>query len=135
MVVGETAKGRKGTAWNHVKQILHRADPFWGSELNQSGLASGEGVIHHVRDPREQKVSDAKNGQTHVTLVDPGVTDKRLLVIEQEFASVLNVMERDRNTLSSLLRLAWDGAPLGNMSKNTGERATGAHISLMGHIV
>jgi hypothetical protein len=34
--------------------------------------------------------------------------DKRLLLMEPEFAPVLRVMQRDGNTLSVLMRNAWD---------------------------
>jgi len=62
------------------------------------------------------------------------VRDKRLLVFEGEFAQVLRVLRREGNTLSGLLRNAWDGRPLGNMTKQTPLKATGAHISIVAHI-
>src|SRR5262249_53961795 len=67
-------------------------------------------------------------------VIDPGVVDKRLLVVESEFASPLCVMKREGNTLSSLLRLAWETGSLRSMTKNSPARATGAHISVIGHI-
>jgi hypothetical protein len=33
-------------------------------------------------------------------MTDPGVTDKRLFVVESEFANTLKVLERETNTLS-----------------------------------
>jgi hypothetical protein len=45
--------------------------------------------------------------------VDPGVSDKRLLVYEPEFALVLKQMERQGNTLSAILRQAWESGNLG----------------------
>jgi hypothetical protein len=51
--------------------------------------------------------------------VDPGITDKRLMVIEPEFASALAVADRPGNTLSPLLRKAWDGAKLNTLTKNS----------------
>ena len=65
---------------------------------------------------------------------DPGVADKRLLVYEPEFANVLKQTERQGNTLSAILRNAWDGRDLRSMTKNSPARATGAHVSLIGHI-
>jgi hypothetical protein len=45
------------------------------------------------------------------------------------------MMERDGNTLSMVLRDAWDCVPLRTMTrKNNKLRATGTHISLIGHI-
>ena len=46
-----------------------------------SGLSSGEGVIYEVRDPRFERVTD-KHGNVEEKCVDPGVTDKRLLLFE-----------------------------------------------------
>ena len=64
---------------------------------------------------------------------DHGVTDKRLLVVETEFAKVLKAMARDPNTLSEAIRQCWDTGDLGTMSKNNGNRATGAHVSIIAH--
>jgi hypothetical protein len=56
------------------------------------------------------------------------VDDKRLLILEPEFASVLKVMARETNTLSALIRQAWDSGDLRIMTKNNPAVATGAHI-------
>jgi hypothetical protein len=65
---------------------------------------------------------------------DAGVADKRLLVTESEFASVLKVAGREGNTLSAVLRQAWDAGNLRTLTKNSPSRATGAHISIIGHV-
>jgi len=65
---------------------------------------------------------------------DPGVEDKRLLVVEPEFASTLRVMRGESNILSGVIRSAWDSGDLNNLTKNSPARATGAHISLIVHI-
>ncbi len=65
---------------------------------------------------------------------DPGVADKRLLVVESEFASVLQIIRREGNILSPLIRDAWDHGNLRQMVKNAPGKATGAHISIIGHI-
>ncbi|MGC8561554.1 MAG: DUF3987 domain-containing protein, partial [Phycisphaerae bacterium] len=66
--------------------------------------------------------------------IDPGVTDKRLLVIEAEFATALMVAARQGNTLSPWIRRAWDMDTLACLTKNSPARSTGAHISIIGHI-
>jgi hypothetical protein len=118
VLVADTSKGRKGTAWNHVRRVFE-ADQVgaleWAQEHILKGLSSGEGIIHHVRD-------------------EGGPTDKRVLATETEFASVLRMGARDGNNLSMVLRDAWDGEPLRTLTKNTPERATNAHVSLIGHI-
>jgi Protein of unknown function (DUF3987) len=66
--------------------------------------------------------------------VDAGVPDKRLLVVESELASTLRTMGRDGSTLSPLIRQAWDTGDLRVLTKNSPAKATGAHISVIGHI-
>jgi hypothetical protein len=134
VLVGATSKGRKGSSMAHVRNIYQQVEPPW-VELIQSGLSSGEGLIWAVRDPIYRIERDKKSGSTEEVLVDPGVNDKRLLVIESEFASVLRVAARDGNTLSAILRNAWDGGSLQTMTKNNPAKATDAHISVVGHIV
>lgn len=67
-------------------------------------------------------------------MIDPGISDKRLMVIESEFAGVLRVMKREGNIVSRVLRDAWDRGDLATMTKNSPARATGAHVSIVGHI-
>lgn len=43
-------------------------------------------------------------------------------------------MERAGNTLSPVIRNAWDGRPLQTLTKNSPLKATGALISIIGHI-
>ena len=104
-LVGQSSKARKGTAMGRVSAVAKIADNRWFDDRMKGGLSSGEGLITEVRD--EIKKWDAKS-KTFET-VDPGVTDKRLMVSEAEFASALAVMERHGNTLSPVIRKAWDG--------------------------
>ena len=134
ILVGATSKGRKGSSMAHVKNIFLKVEEYWVN-LIQSGLSSGEGLIWAVRDPIYRIERDRKTGTTDEVLVDPGVEDKRLLVIEPEFASVLRVAARDGNTLSAIVRNAWDGGTLQTITKNSPAKATGAHVSIVGHIV
>ncbi len=128
-IVGNTAKGRKGSSWNPVKHINHAADRRWTEDRILSGLSSGEGLISEVRDPIEVPGKDGK-----MEVVDQGVKDKRLLVMEGEISQALKVMKREGNTLSPVLRNAWDGESLRTMVKHSPHRATDPHISILGHI-
>ena len=65
---------------------------------------------------------------------DPEIADKCLLVIEPEYTSVLKMTAREGNTLSPVLRSAWDTGDLSTITKNNPAKATGAHISIIGHI-
>jgi hypothetical protein len=127
-LVGETAKGRKGLSWGPVRDLLGEVDPGWTEDRVVSGLSSGEGLIHAVRD----EVLELKGDEEVVK--DPGEKDKRLLLMEGELAGVLKVMGREGNTLSPIIRQAWDGDRLRTLTKNNPTRATGAHVSIIGHI-
>jgi len=128
LIVGRTAKSRKGTSLGEVLAGVGAADGGWAVSRVLPGLSSGEGVISHVRDERW-----GRNKKGEQELVDEGVADKRLLIVEAEFASALRVMQRDGNTLSPVLRCAWDGLPLGTLTKNLPMKAAQSHISIIGH--
>ena len=134
-LVGETSRGRKGTSWRHIYRLFSDVDPGWSVA---SGLSSGEGLIHRVRDAREEtkpiRQKGRHTGEYESTIVDHGIQDKRVLVQEPELARTLRVCNRDTNTLSPIIRAAWDTGDLENLTKNATEKATGAHISIVGHI-
>jgi hypothetical protein len=137
VLVGRSSKARKGTSWGRIARLYREAQELWVAEHVQSGLSSGEGLIWAVRDPIKKRERVKEKGQepTYVEVeADPGIQDKRLLVYEPEFANVLKQTERQGNTLSPILRQAWDGNNLRSMTKNSPARATGAHVSLIGHI-
>lgn len=66
--------------------------------------------------------------------VDAGIKGKRLLVRQSEFFGALQVMRRQGNTLSPVIRDAWDRGDLNTMVKNSPAKATGAHVSVIGNI-
>lgn len=139
VLVGLTAKGRKGSSWGHVRSLFHQADEEWVENRIHSGVSSGEGLIDKVRDPivkavPEREGKDKRIVGWHDEEVDPGIDDKRLLAMESEFASVLRVAKRDGNTASVMIRQAWDGNRMQTMTRSNPLRATGAHISIVGHI-
>lgn len=121
VIVGETSRSRKGSSRRQIDRVMAEADSDWAARcVIPTGLASGEGLIEAVRDG---------NGDD-----DPGVVDKRALVVEEEYARVLIVAGREGSTLSPVLRGAWDGPNLRVMTRKRPVTATGAHISLIAHI-
>lgn len=118
VLVGESAKARKGSSWDHVARTLSRADPGFAARV-RTGCSTGEGLVWAARDPAGS---------------DPGAGDARLLVVEPEFVSVLKTTGRDINTLSPVLRAAWDGRPLALLTRTAPARASAAHIGVIGHI-
>lgn len=121
VIVGDSSRGRKGSSLGHVRRLLEEADENWAGCIT-GGLTSGEGLVHHVRDECDDFMPGAIR------------ESKRALVIESEFASVLRVQKRDGNTLSTLIRQAWDTGTLNVMRRNSPDKATNAHISIIGHI-
>jgi hypothetical protein len=56
------------------------------------------------------------------------------LGLTNAYKAVFRVVKRDHNTLSAILRQAWDTGKLRIITKNDPARATGVHVSLIGHI-
>jgi CHC2 zinc finger len=138
VLVGQSSKARKGTSWNHIANLMECLESEWREERVSFGLSSGEGLIWAVRDPIEETKPIRENGrytgEYETYIANHGVPDKRLFVIEAEFANVLKVMAREGNTLSPVIRCAWDGGNLKTMVKNSPAKATNAHVSIVGHI-
>jgi len=140
VLVGETSKARKGTSWGRIRGLLEQADSEWASKRILGGLSSGEGLIWNVRDPvmaREKIKEKGRITGFQEYESDPGETDKRILIQEPEFASVLKQNERQGNTLSAILRQAWERGDLRTLVSGRHQppvKATKAHVSLVGHI-
>jgi hypothetical protein len=136
VLVGRTSKARKGTSWGHVYRLFREVEEQWAADRVQTGASSGEGIIWSVRDPISKRERIKEKNEVHYEEVeaDPGVEDKRLLVFEPEYANVLKQLERQGNTLSVILRQAWDGNDLRALTKNSPARASEAHVSLIGHV-
>lgn len=135
-VVGASSRARKGTSKRPVIRIFDRAEellqPRYGGtfqklKLSPGPLSSGEGVVYAVRDSSEET---NKEGEP----TDTGIEDKRLLVLEDEFGAALSSMNRQGNTLSAILRQAWDGGSIEPLTKKDRIKSTGAHINIVGHI-
>lgn len=137
VLVGRTAKGRKGSSLEQTLRLMGSLDERWTAHCMRSGLSSGEGLIWAVRDPIEKQEPIKEKGRVtgyQTVIVDEGVTDKRLLVTESELAQTLKVAAREGNTLSAVIRQAWDTGKLRTLTKNSPACATDAHISIIGHI-
>jgi hypothetical protein len=118
-VVGSTSTGRKGQSLSTPRYIFNNIESVWSNGRILSGMTSGEGLIYQIRD---------QNGD------DLGESDKRLLLCEEEFAFALQAMKRDGNTLSPVLRQAWDSTTLSPLTKRDRIMATDPHVSIIAHI-
>jgi uncharacterized protein DUF3987 len=111
VLVGRTAKARKGTSFHEVRDVMVMADSQWVQRHLLGGLASGEGLI-------------ARLGK-----IDGGV----LCAHEGEFSRTLKAIDRENSTLSEILRQAWDGGALRVITKEAVE-VEDSHVSVLGHI-
>jgi hypothetical protein len=115
VLVGDSSKGRKGSSWRQIARLFSEVDhPWLSSRVTSAGLTAG-GLVYSVRDQQTP-------------------TDRRLLALSEEFASILYALKRGKAQLSPLLRSAWDGGNLPTLDKQQHLQATGTHISLIAHI-
>jgi hypothetical protein len=115
VLVGESSRARKGTSWTQIERLFAEVDQPWvNTRITTARLAAG-GLVHALRDQQPP-------------------TDRRLLVVAEEFASILHTIKRAKGHLSSLLRCAWDNGHLRLLDGSNPLRATNTHISLIAHI-
>ena len=93
ILVGDSSKARKGTSWNLIANLFAGVDPSWLSTRVNSARLTANGLIRALRDQQPQ-------------------TDRRLLALSEEFASVVHSLKRGNGHLSPLLRCAWDSGNL-----------------------
>lgn len=124
--VGPSGTGRKGTAGDAAGAFFNEAWPEFWRRCVRDGANTGQGLLYHLRDP----VSDKEGNIT-----DEGVTDKRMLLFESEFSTLLRLSEKENNPLTGYLRKFWDGRyVIASMVKNQGDTVTGGHVGVIGHI-
>ncbi len=116
VLVGATSRGRKGQSWADAGYLLQQVDQSWFQERVMTGLSSGEGVIAAARKRMDE------------------TSDGRLFVYEPEFAKVLKAAGRDTNTLSAILREAYDSGNLATLTRHDPLEVRGAHLSILAHI-
>ena len=124
--VGRSGRGRKGDAVSLVLRIdeaLRAQAVELAPQIHRGGLSSREGLAALIHD-------GYRAGQQEV----PAIEDKRLWVVESEFANVLQQSRRGGNTLSTALRDCWDGVDLKPATKSNRVHATAPHVCLSGAI-
>jgi hypothetical protein len=133
-VTASSAGGGKGTAAAPVRKLMLE---YVNSHLRKVGLSptlykdgpmsSGEGLAWAVRDPAD---TDDEDGNP----TDKGVTDKRLMIVEEEFAAVLQAARREGNTVSAAIRRFWDSGNFSPLTKTNRVTVTDAHVCFVAHI-
>jgi hypothetical protein len=138
-VVGDTGENKSDAVWpieRILGQMTEKAQqdglPLRPKQSN--GCSTGEGLLNQVRDARTEPQKNKGGGWDEVE-VDPGVWDKRLLVIEDEFSRLLTTMGRQDNTLTQVIRELYDGkAVVRSSPKVNAITATHAHVAIIGLI-
>jgi hypothetical protein len=120
-IVGDTGCG-KGTSWNIIRDVAEKIDPSCGSRIT-TDVASAPGLIGLVRD-----ASSRTEGKR--VIEDPGVDDKRMLVVFEEMENLATSIARKGSTLDKVMNAAWDGKSLENNARNR-EKATDPHLSFI----
>jgi hypothetical protein len=137
--VGDTSRGRKGTAWRINEHLFKQVAPEWVDGCVISDIQSGEGIVYSIRDESEDPQKTNRRRKTSKkpqpeSDFDPGVSDKRKLCCEEEISSTLKMAKRQGNTLTEIYRKAWDSpSKLQTLNKNSPLTASDPHISLIGH--
>lgn len=124
--IGRSGRGRKGDAVSLVLRIdaaLRAIDDAFVPQIHRGGLSTREGLAALIHDGYRQGRQDV-----------PAIEDKRLWVVESEFANVLHQGRRDGNTLSAALRDCWDGIDLKPATKSNRVYASDPHVCLSGAI-
>lgn len=124
--IGRSGRGRKGDALSlvmRIDQALRELSDPYAPQIHRGGLSSREGLVALIHDGYKQGRQD----------VQP-IADKRLWVVESEFANVLHQGRRDGNTLSAALRDCWDGVSMKPATKSNRLHASDPHVCLSGAI-
>lgn len=128
VLVGDSAKARKGTSAKPVKRLFSMLKN--AARETPGPLNSGPGLVYNVRD--ECKGYDKKTGESVVK--DPGVIDKRLFVQDEEFETTLSSIKTGGNTLSATIRCLFDDGNSEHLTKTNRIKTTGAHVVILAHI-
>lgn len=120
LIIGRTNAGRKGSSWSAARRLIAAADPTFSP---RSGLTSGEGLAARFAIEDD----DAIDG-----VIDPS-RDLRLMVFEPEWGGVMAKMRREGNSLSAILRSAWEGGDLSTLTV-TQRVAPSSHVGIVAHI-
>src|ERR1700677_1071214 len=115
VLVGDSSKARKGTSWNQIARLFAEVDRPWLSTCVSSPRLTASGLIHILRDQQPS-------------------TDRRLLALSEEFASVLRALKSGKGHLSPLLRSAWDSGHLPTLNMQQPVQDTRTHFSLIAHV-
>lgn len=122
LIIGHTNTGKKGSSWSAARRLIADTDSQFVTANIKSGLTSGEGLAQRFAlDDDTDEDPDAEP------------RDLRLLAFENEWGGVMARMKREGNSLSHILRAAWEGGDLSTLTVN-GRIAPESHIGILAHV-
>lgn len=128
LTVGNSSISRKGTTTNAVLEIIDRVQGGFKDKILH-GLSTGQGLIAALIKKRPEG-EEEDDGIEQI----PEPIAASVLVEISEFAELLAVMKREENTLSAVLRDAWDGKPLGVLTRKDPLKVQNVSLSTIAHI-
>jgi Protein of unknown function (DUF3987) len=146
-LIGNSFHGKKGTALdelieNALRKIPKKAEGsaianWYHARANIGKVSTPQGVIKQICNRIEIDAENSK-GEPIKRVVEPGSEDKRLMIIEREFGSLLEMMKRYPELSPFLRDLVDCPDEISFMIKGNKDNyqltATGPHVSLIGHI-
>jgi len=141
--VGRSMVAAKGESWALVKRLRQSVGEMmdgdmitphddegavttpelFAGRMHTGGLSTGEGLAAQVHD-----------GFTIGKIEHAPIDDKRLLIVEAEFAKLLEQGKREGNTLSPIIRDVFDGGSIQPATKSASIWATEPHVVIHGAI-
>lgn len=112
LVVGESSRARKSSAFHQIRNLLHAVDSDFIATQMLGGYGSGEALIDDLADSE----------------------DKRMWYCEHEFSRILTVSKREGSVLSPVMRQAWDGVRIQVRTRKKRVIADNVHMAVVGHI-
>ncbi|SFK52334.1 Protein of unknown function [Amycolatopsis sacchari] len=124
LLIGHTNTGKKGSSWSAAKRLITATDSDFVLGNITAGLTSGEGLAQRFALPDDADDEPDSDG---------GPRDLRLLVMEPEWGGVMAKMKREGNSLSQVLRAAWEGGDLSTLTVKA-RVAPESHVGIVAHI-
>jgi hypothetical protein len=130
LLVGTSSRARKGNTTNALLEVIERVSPGYRNSII-TGLSTGQGLIKALikepSDPAEREKIERE--KLPYDPIAPSV-----LIEISEFSELLAVMSRDENTLTAVMRNAWDGKMLAVTVKKDPLKVGNVSIANVSHI-
>ena len=132
VIAGASSRARKGTSAKPVLRLYEEIPAKWRqwppvAPHTGGPLSSGEGLAYRLRE-RDEGETDESGDQSGKQ------GDKRLCVIDEEFAAAIASTKREGNTLSMSVRSFWDSGNYEPLTKTSQIRVKDAHVGIVTHI-